>query len=196
MNLRRGLWWCLPVAACFAVTGCVTNNPTVEVPPRSPLEVRAIETRTYEGLDVKKTVKAVFNVLQDEDFLVDYGNTDLGLLHATKSVSDVAAISLTPGSPAPPAPPTPRPRLNLLPTTTNPRTIVIEATANISEFGDRVRVRVNFQAKISYPIYYSVGYGGLSESFQTVTMPITDAAFFQTFFAKVDRGLFIQKQEL
>jgi hypothetical protein len=56
---------------------------------------------------------------------------------------------------------------------------------NVSEFGEQIRVRVNFQRK-------SLNSMGLV--FQAA--PISDARTCQEFFAKLGRGLFIPKEGL
>ncbi|MCK4787707.1 MAG: hypothetical protein KAV87_28390 [Desulfobacteraceae bacterium] len=61
----------------------------------------------------------------------------------------------------------------------------IECSANISEFGEETRVRVNFQRKVLD------NRGGIVELTQ-----IGDEQFYQDFFAKVAKGIFIQKEEL
>jgi hypothetical protein len=61
----------------------------------------------------------------------------------------------------------------------------VEATANVSEFGKQIRVRINFQQKV----YDSAGQVAKVEQ-------IDDPKFYQEFFAKVDKGLFIQKEKL
>jgi hypothetical protein len=121
-------------------------------------------------------LKTVLNVLQDEGFLVDYGNVELGLLHATKSTSGTAdqryigALGQID---------------NLTGNGFYGGIATIDATANVSDFGDQVKIRVNFQRKI---LRWN---GGIA-----TCDAITDLKTYQEFFAKVDRGLFIQRQGL
>jgi hypothetical protein len=135
-----------------------------------------METRTYEGLDVKTTLKTVLNVLQDEGFLVDYGNSDLGLLHATKTIGTTADDTYFPPV---------QPFGGLNGEVGYGSVTSIEATANVSDFGDRIKVRISFQRKL---LSWS---GGMYAA-----APVCDARTYQEFFAKLDRGLFIQKQGL
>ena len=181
MTIRSG-WLLLPVL--LGVSGCVSPIPPLDTSRLSPLEVRAMETRAYDSHDVKLTLKTVLNVLQDEGFLVDYGNADLGLLHANKTISQTADQQSAPaiaawdlnGTPSLGVP-SPRGRVSSAIFST------VEATANVSEFGNQVRVRINFQRKI-------FNWQGLVIS----ATPISDPKSYQEFFAKLDRGLFIQKQ--
>jgi len=175
----------LPIILGVLAGGCTTPLQTADPVQRSPLQTRAIETRTYENQDAKATLKTVLNVLQDEGFLVDYGNSDLGLLHANKAVADsnvgrFGNVSGGSGSGSSP----PRPRLSPGVIIISP-TSSLEATVNVSDFGDRIKVRISFQQKFTYST------GGVYSA-----APVTDARFYQDFFAKLDRGLFIQKQGL
>ncbi len=61
----------------------------------------------------------------------------------------------------------------------------IEATVNVSQFGESVRVRASFQQKI-YDTNESV----------IRIHKITDPEFYQNFFIKVDKGIFIQTQSI
>ena len=60
----------------------------------------------------------------------------------------------------------------------------LDATANVSTHGDRVRVRINFQRRL-------IDVRGVV----TVTQ-VTDAKGYQEFFAKLDKGLFLEREGL
>ncbi len=152
------------VAAACATTG---------TPPQSQLQIREFQTRSYETTDTKMVMKAVLNTLQDEGYIVKNAVPDLGLLTATKEidVEDKATAVL----------------LSVLSKgkATWPKNSIIEATANVSEFGTQTRVRLNFQVK-TYD-----NKGAVREIRQ-----IEDGNFYQDFFSKVDKGIFIQKENL
>ncbi len=165
---------------CGVLTGCFTR-PMLDTSRMSALQIRAIQTRSYEGSDPKVALKTVLNVLQDEGFLVDYGNSELGLLHGAKNIDGVAAQ-----------------RFGEAPVqvghgyfqTANSfgpvvNVVTIEATANVSGFGGETKVRVNFQRKVA----------NFQQGIVEAT-PVVDAKYYQEFFAKLERGLFIQKQGL
>jgi hypothetical protein len=59
----------------------------------------------------------------------------------------------------------------------------IEVSVNVSEMGRRSKVRANFQARVLDNV------GNPVEVYV-----IQDPKFYQDFFAKVDKGIFIQKQ--
>lgn len=153
------------------VVGCATTGGVT--PGKTQLQMREFQTRIYETNDVKMVMKAMLNVLQDDGFIVKNANIELGLLTATKEVdveskgeAFVAALFL--GAQA-------RWKKNS----------IIESTVNVSEFGNQCRVRVNFQVKVMD------NRGGVLEVKQ-----IEDEKYYQDFFSKVDKGIFIQKEKL
>lgn len=170
----------LSVILCGALSGCASTPPPVDPSLLPPMQVRAIETRTYQGHDTKTALKTVMNVLQDEGFLIDYGNMDLGLLHAAKTIGETVDQVYSP-----------LPAIvgfNGLSGKRNSGGIaVVEATANVSDFGDGIKIRVNFQQKLT------TNWFGVSV---TTATPIIDAKSYQEFFVKLERGLFIQQQGL
>ncbi len=152
----------------LAATACATAKPQ-----KTQLELREFQTRSYDTTDSKMVMKAVLNVLQDDSYIIKNASLDLGLLSATKEVdvsnggSKFWSILLW-GSNA---------RWN--------NNAVIECSANISEAGEQTRVRVNFQSK-------TLDNAGAVKEVKNVD----DEAFYREFFAKVDKGIFIQDQKL
>ena len=62
---------------------------------------------------------------------------------------------------------------------------MMEVTVNVSEFGPQCRIRANFQVKV------------LDNHGDVVSVEqIQDEEFYQNFFAKVDKGIFIGKEKL
>ena len=172
----------------FTISGCVAAPALIAIgagavgagvaaskvkhkePEKSQLEIRELQSRTYDTPDSKMVLKTMLNVLQDDGFIVTEGNAELGLLSATKELDIQTEGAVFWGT-----------FFNL----SWDKNAIVEATANVSEFGKQTRVRVNFQQKV----YDSTG----GES--TVDQ-ITDPKFYQEFFAKVDKGLFIQKENI
>lgn len=161
--------WLLIIMSIF-VFGCATTGVT---PQMTQLQIREFQTRAYETNDIKMIMKAMLNVLQDDGFIVKNAVMDLGLLSAEKTVdveskgeAFLAALFL--GAQA-----------------TWKKASVIECTANVSEHGSQSRVRVNFQVKVLD------NKGGIREVKQ-----IEDEKYYQDFFSKVDKGIFIQKEKL
>ncbi len=154
------------------ISGCATTGTT---PPRTQLQIREFQTRSYETNDVKMVMKALLNVLQDDGFIVKNANIELGLLNATKEVDitnkwEVFGAILTTSK-------------YQAPRWAKHR--IIEATGNVSEFGTQCRVRMNFLIKDMDNL------GGLRQVGQ-----IEDEKYYQDFFSKVDKGIFIQKEKL
>lgn len=159
----------LSIISIFVI-GCATTNIT---PPMTQLQIREFQTRTYETNDIKMVMKAMLNVLQDEGFIVKNAVMDLGLLSAEKSVDieskgEAFFAAFFAGVHA---------RWK--------KASIIECTANVSDFGKQTRVRVNFQVKILD------NKGGIVELKQ-----IDDEKYYQEFFSKVDKGIFIQKEKI
>lgn len=163
---------CLLATAGLFFIGC-TTAATSRQPQKTQLQIREYQTRSYDTNDYKMVMKAVLNTLQDEGYIVKNAVFDLGLLTATKEVNveDKAEVLLQ--------------KLLRKNKATWAKNSIIEATANVSEFGKETRVRLNFQVKT-----YN-NRGGVMGVRQ-----IEDAKFYQDFFAKVDKGIFIQKENL
>jgi len=162
------------------ICGCATTPAT---PPKTQLQIREFQTRAYDTNDVKLVMKAMLNALQDEFFIVKNADADLGLLTATKEVDIeesnfwkdfLSGITVGVGQPAPSSAPRVRKKCQ-----------IIECSANISEFGEQTKVRINFQSKILD------NKGGIVDVRQ-----IDDPTYYQNFFSKMDKSIFIQKEKL
>ena len=62
---------------------------------------------------------------------------------------------------------------------------VVEATANVSEYGKAFKVRINIKRKLLN------GYGSAIKIEE-----VTDEKYYQDLFSKVDKAIFIQKQKI
>lgn len=182
------------------IFGCATIQPQ-----KTQLEIREFQTRIYESNDMKIVMKSMLNVLQDESFIIKNAVMDLGLLSAEKVVNIkgnkkyYAAIAGTTS-------------LIFLLCRSHEgifRTIamisgtmsyiscimflyeggdmkaIVECSGNVSEYDNQIRVRINFQEKI------------LDNKGNIVKVrQIEDAKYYQDFFSKVDKSIFIQKEKL
>jgi len=148
----------------------------VPPPQKTQLEKRQFQTRTYECADKALIMKAMLNVLQDEGFIVNNANPLLGFISGAKEfdVSDKSIdIEKEFG--------------------TNKRSLTwqgvkvatIEATANVTEYGKEIKVRITFKRKLLNM------YGNAQ-----VINDIDDEKYYQDFFSKVDKAIFIQKQKI
>ena len=142
------------------------------VAQKTQLQVRESQSRLYDVSDLKLVMKALMNTLQDDNFIVQQANVDLGLLTAQKEV-DIE-----------------NPAESFFARTFSNRpeykkNSITEASANISEFGKQVRVRINFRYKELN------NKGGVMRLTQ-----IEDDRYYQDFFAKVDKSLYLGKQKI
>lgn len=169
-------------------TACtIIRRPEQMRAPQTQLQTREFQTREFDTNDVKLVMKAMLNVLQDDGFVVKNAVMDLGLLTATKEIQldntnasnkywiDAVDLVLNPrGSSS----------RNRTPQDTRYNKFKqVEVSINVSEIGRRCKVRANFQAKI------------LDNTGSPVEVsPITDPKFYQDFFVKVDKGIFLQRQ--
>jgi hypothetical protein len=158
-----------------SLMGCATQQP---IPEKTQLQIREFQTRTYDTNDYKMVMKAVLNTLQDDGYIIQQANVDLGLLTAKKEIdttdkvmAGLSAFSAALGGHGNDA------RWE--------KETIIEATANITPFGEVTKVRVNFLKK------------KLNNRNEAMSVEqIVDEQFYQKFFSKVDKGIFIGKEGL
>ena len=146
------------------------------ITPMTQLEKRQFQTRTYDSSDKALVMKAMLNVLQDEGFIVYNANPLLGFIYGVKDfdtsdpnidISKEFGLS--------------KARLNM----NGVRVATVETTANVTEYGKSMRVRVNFKRKL-LNVY------GNAQSIDD----INDENYYQEFFSKVDKAIFLQKQKI
>ena len=162
----------------FVLTGlplCASANAKPKA-ATTQLEKRTFQTRTFDNIDKATVMKAMLNVLQDEGFIVNNANPLLGFISGSKEfdVSDKTIdIEKEFGI-----------KKSAL-AWKGIRVATIEATANVSEFGKEIKVRINFKRKLLNT------YGNAQ-----FIDEIADEKYYQDFFAKVDKAMFIQKQKI
>lgn len=148
------------------MTSCSSRSSAV--PQKSQLQIRQMQTYTFDVDDFKMVMKAMLNVLQDEGYVVKNVDMSLGFLTATKDVEERRALNIW--------------------FSDNPQwinQIIIDVTANVSEYQDKIRVRASFQQKEidNLGVVYSV-------------RQIDNPEFYQNFFSKVSKSIFIQQENL
>lgn len=146
------------------------------ITPMTQLEKRQFQTRTYDLTDKALVMKAMLNVLQDEGFIVYNANPLLGFIYGVKDfdtsdsnidISKEFGLSKS--------------RLNW----NGVKVATIETTANVTEYGKSMRVRINFKRKL-LNIYGNAQF----------IDDINDENYYQDFFSKVDKAIFLQKQKI
>ncbi|HEY7535300.1 MAG TPA: hypothetical protein VH878_05085 [Thermodesulfobacteriota bacterium] len=158
-------------ALSLFVFSCAKTN--VAVPKKTQLQIRQFQTRIYDTKNTKMVMKALLNVLQDDGFIVKNAVVDLGLMTAEKEVdvessgAKYFAIFFM-GANA-----------------SWEKSMILEATANVSEFGEQTKVRMSFQAKV------------LDNTGRVISVEqVQDEKYYQDFFSKVDKGIFIEKEKI
>ena len=151
-----------------------TNNTSDVITPQTQLQKRQYQTREYSSVDKATIMKAMLNVLQDEGFIVNNANTLLGFISGAKEFStNDKTINFEEEFGIP------KKKMS------GAKVAVVEATANISEYGKSYRVRINFKRKLLNM------YGNAMNIDE-----ITESKYYQTFFSKVDKEIFIQQQKI
>ena len=157
-------------AAFILLTAC---TPMPVQPVRTQLQIRQDQTREFDTPDQKLVMKAVLNALQDSGFVTKNAVVDLGLITATKErdeedFANKMISSVIMGNEA-----------------QWPKSSVVDATMNVSQFGRSTRVRASFQRKV------------LDNRGNVVSIEdVIDPEYYQRFFAEVDKSIFIQKQNI
>lgn len=152
------------------LTACMPRNTE---PPMTQMEVRVIQSREFDTPNLKLVMKTMMNVLQDEGYIIKNAVSDLGLLTAEKqiNVEDKAQAFLLcclAGE---------RARWC--------KQKVLEASANVSEYGTKTKIRINFQIKT----FDNAGC-------VLDIIEVKDPEVYQEFFAKVNKGIFLQEEGL
>jgi predicted metal-binding protein len=170
--MKKGkLFLALTLVGQIFFSGCMLRQQPETI--MTPLQIREIQSRNFDTPDMKLVMKSMMNVLQDEGFMIKNAVIELGLLNSEKIIdvedkTEAILCSLSGDCQR-------RWKKHQL----------LEASANVSEFGQQIRVRINFQSKIIDNL-------GCPCKVET----IKDANFYQNFFEKVSKGIFIQEQEI
>lgn len=166
------------------IPACTIVN-TYQAPdaPKTQLQTRQVQTREFDTNNVKLIMKAVINVLQDDGFIVKNAQLDLGLLTAQKEIDLSQSRGNSNDFWSEFFKGIDRNRSRNSNDLTYSKIKIVESSVNISEFGKQTKVRANFQVKVLDNL------GNPKEVYQ-----VEDAKFYQDFFVKVDKGVFIQKQ--
>lgn len=152
------------------------SNKEEIITPQTQLEKRQFQTRSFSGLNKTTVMKAMLNVLQDEGFIVNNANPMLGFISGAKEFStDDKTIDISKEFGIS------KSKLALK----GIKVATIEATANVTEYGKEMKVRINFKRKLLNV------YGNAQQIDE-----IQDSEYYQDFFAKVDKAIFIQKQKI
>lgn len=163
----------LPLGACASAGGA---RPSVS----SAVELRSLQTRSYEATNSKAVMQALLDTMQDEGFRIKKTEPELGLIVAeretvsrpgtAKKVLRAYLIIATYGA---------------IGEGLGHQHSVLEATAQVSESDGNVKVRVGLQFRALD------GTGRVSR-----VHTVEDGAAYQALFTRLDKSLFLQKEGL
>ncbi|MEO0224083.1 MAG: hypothetical protein ABIL76_03190 [candidate division WOR-3 bacterium] len=175
--------------------------------PRSQLEIREFQTKYFEVKDKIIITKAIINALLDEGFIINNANNELGIITAEKGyeisknyeseksnnilgliivgtviILTLGLILLISKNKESDGNSNNKTNYNSNETTYE-KNKIIQATISISEFSNGFKVRAVFQSKT------------LNNKGEIVKIEqIEDINFYQKFFEKLDKSIFLQKE--
>lgn len=82
----QSLYLSIVVLSLF-LSGCMTSRDRLLSTEESQLQLRSMQSRTYETQDTDKVIRAALASLQDLDFVIDKADKSIGMITATKLFS-------------------------------------------------------------------------------------------------------------
>lgn len=155
---------------CALVSACATGT---QRPMKTQLQVREFQTRTFETTKSSEVLSAVVEAFQDQGFMVKNVVPEVGLVSATREtdVEEAGQAAL---------------QIFLFGHEGMwAKNASLEATANVKTQGGKTKVRANFQEKVMN------NRGGVDH-----VRTIEDPKFYQMFFDKIGKSIFIEKQKI
>ncbi len=182
---------------------CVAKKP---VPQKAMLEIREIQTRYFDTPDTVQVAKAVINTLQDNGFIIQNIEPELGYIRAKKEdklkrtlkgrvvlystclALDAAALGLSFGL-------NPMALVDMYTNSVRissevaPHTVIFDSNIIIERVGKRTKVRFSVIEKV---LENADGYTTVKSSPRKVVRHY-EPEIYQEFFNQVDKNLFIEK---
>lgn len=155
---------------CGSLVGCTTGH---QQPLKTQLEVREFQTRLFDTTKTDEVLSAVVEAFQDQGFMVKNVVPQVGLVSASRD-TDVEDAGLA--------------TFQMMMFGQNAiwsKNSTIEATANVKTVAGKTKVRANFQEKV-------MNNRGTVDRVNT----IEDPKFYQNFFDKIGKSIFIEKQKI
>ena len=157
------------------LTGCASKS----YPPlddKTQLQTREFQSKLFDINDTKSMSKIILNVLQDDGYLVRNVNPELGFFNAEKRIEgkgyEFALYDLYYP-------------IAIYKYLNREKAISFECTINITQYKKQSKVRASFYMK------------SLSESNSVKNEQLVDDEnFYQAFFAKIDKAVFIEQEGL
>lgn len=154
-------------------SGCQNNLKPEKVTERSQLEWRVIQTRDFDTQNTIATIKALIYALQDEGYVIGTANTELGLVTASKEISemdekDKQFQEFWYGR-----------------ATGYQTSKQVDVSCTVNTRGNNTKVRINLTAK------------GKTDTGGTLwSQPIDSPEPYQNIFNKIDKSIFLQTENL
>lgn len=155
----------------LSLVSCAHKNPSLDI-NHSALALRQFQKKELISNSEVEVMRTVIGALQDLGFTIKNTNSELGIIHAEMQLSDSSSFSQYMQS-------------WIFEETTISSIKHWDATINIDKVSDKVTVRASFVAKALNKV------GGIIKS-----EPILDPLFYQDFFNRVDKALFLKQNKL
>ncbi len=155
----------------LSLISCVHKNPSLDM-DHSALQLRQFQKRELNSTNEIEVMKTAVSALQDLGFTVKNANSELGIINAEMQISDSSSFSQYMQS-------------WIFEETTIASVKHLDATINVEKISDKVIMRVNFVTKALNKV------GGIIRS-----EPILDPKFYQEFFNRIDKALFLKQNKL
>ena len=170
---------------------------------KSQLEVREIQTHVYDTNDKMLVFKAVINTLQDEDYVIQNIEDELGYIRAKREFKAVridrkrmsgyccllsyyvACSILNYGISTPSA----YSMVRRIGNERSPRTVIVDSNVTIEPFGNKTRVRYTL---IEKELENADGYSYIKSSPRKVVRIYAEPVY-QQFFSELDKNIFYEK---
>ncbi len=159
------------ITVSLFLISCAHQNPSLDV-DHSALELRQFQKKAFNSNNEIEVMKTAISTLQDLGFTVKNANSDLGIINAEMQISDSSAFSQYMQS-------------WIFEETTIASVKHLDATLNIEKIQDNVIIRASFVTKALNKV------GGIIRS-----EPILDPKFYQDFFNRIDKSLFLKLNKL
>jgi hypothetical protein len=174
----------VPVVLALFLGACASSQPYVTpLAPRSPLELRQVQTRAFDGTDARLVLKAALNALQDEGYVIREVDAELGLVTAVmegQSSRPNGALRVLKWVAA-----VPTYGASLLVPSGRHEFTAVEANVNVTPEAAGTRVRISLVSKVT----------GRNGNMMSVK-PVDDALAYQALLARLDKSVYLQKEGL
>lgn len=140
------------------LTGCETIN----APVMTPLEIRSIQTRSFES-DYNVTFRSVISVFQDLGYTIKNAELSTGFIQADGAANSNEALKLWLGA---------------------TETTQTKATGFVEEIGNKVNVRLSFVQSVESSTMY-----GADDRSET---QLLDVGIYQNAFERIENAIFVR----